>query len=78
MLSSYTSFEEDNIPYIRIVAQIIRNNGEGPKLFEDTANKHACFENIIPRLQSSSGLLSLWRSSSKACADEFYYSFYLV
>ena len=32
----------------------------------------------VPRFQSSSGLLSLWRSSSIACADEFYYSIYLL
>ena len=33
MLASYTSSEEENIPYLRI----IRNNDKGPKLFEDTA-----------------------------------------
>ena len=38
MLSSYTSSEEDNIPYLRMFAQTIRNNNEGSKLFEDTAD----------------------------------------
>ena len=38
MLTSYTSSEEENIPYLRNFAQNIRNNNEGPKLFEDTAD----------------------------------------
>ena len=38
MLTSYTSSEEENFPYIRKFAQNIRNNNEGPKLFEDTAD----------------------------------------
>ena len=38
MLSSYTSSEEDNIPNLRIIVQNIRNNNEGPKLFEDTTD----------------------------------------
>ena len=38
MLLSYTTFEEDNIPNLRIFAQNIRNNDEGPKLYEDTAD----------------------------------------
>ena len=36
MLTSYTSSEEGNIPYLRKFAQNIRNSDEGPKLFEDT------------------------------------------
>ena len=38
MLSSYTSSEKENIPYFRKCAQNIRNNNDGPKLFEDTAD----------------------------------------
>ena len=38
MLLSYTTSEEDNIPNLRIFAQNIRNNDEGPKLYEDTAD----------------------------------------
>ena len=38
MLSSYTSSEEDNIPNFWIFAQNNRNNDEGRKLFEDTAD----------------------------------------
>ena len=34
MLSSYTSSEEDNIPYLRMFVQTIRNNNEGPKLLK--------------------------------------------
>ena len=76
MLSSHTSSEKDNIPNLRIFAQNIRNSDEGPKLCEVTADLHACFENIVPRFQTLSGLLTLWRSSSTACADKFYYSLY--
>ena len=36
MLTSYTSSEEENIPYLRRFAQNTGNN-DGPKLFEDTA-----------------------------------------
>ena len=59
MLSSYTSSEEDNIPNLRIFVQNTRNNDEGLKLVEDTADQHVRFENIVPRFQTSSGLLSL-------------------
>ena len=38
MMTQYTSSEEGNIPYLRKFAQNIRNNDEGPKLFEDTAD----------------------------------------
>ena len=38
MLTSYTSSEEGNIPYLQKFAQNIRNNDEGPKLFEYTAD----------------------------------------
>ena len=34
MLSSYTSSEEDNIPYLRMFVQTIRNNNKGPKLLK--------------------------------------------
>ena len=37
MLTSYTSSEEENIPYLRKFAQNIGNKNEGPRLFEDTA-----------------------------------------
>ena len=43
MLLSYTSSEE-NIPYLGKVAQNIRNNDEGLKLFEDTADWHVCLQ----------------------------------
>ena len=36
----------------------------------------ASCENIVPRFQTSSGLLSPWRNSTKVYAEEFYYSFY--
>ena len=78
MLSSHTSSEEDNITNLRIFAQNTRNNDEGPKLLEDIADWHACFENIVSTFQAPSGLLSLWKSSSIGCANEFYDSFYLV
>ena len=42
MLTSYTSSGEENIPYLRKVAQSIRKNNERPKLLEDTADEHAC------------------------------------
>ena len=38
MLTSYTSSEEENIRYLRKFAQNIKDNDEGPQLFEDTAN----------------------------------------
>ena len=38
MLTSYTSSEEENTPYLWKFTQNIRNNNEGPKLFEDTAD----------------------------------------
>ena len=38
MLTSCTSFEEENIPNLRKFAQNTRNNDEGPKLFEDTTD----------------------------------------
>ena len=41
MLTSYTSSEEENIPYLRKSAQIIRNIDEGPKLFDHTRSKSA-------------------------------------
>lgn len=34
---SYTSTEEENIPYPPKFAQNMRNNDEGPEIFEDTA-----------------------------------------
>ena len=37
MLTSYTSSEEENLPYLRTFAQNIRNNKGSPKLSEDTA-----------------------------------------
>ena len=37
MLTSYTSSEEENIPYLPKFARNIRKNDKGPKLFEDTA-----------------------------------------
>ena len=59
MLSSHTSSEEDNITNLRIFSQNTRNNDEGPKLFEDIADWHACFDNIGSTFQAPSGLLSL-------------------
>ena len=41
MLTSYTSSEEENIPYLRKSAKIIRNIDEGPKLFDHTRSKSA-------------------------------------
>ena len=41
MVTSYTSSEEENIPYLRKSAQIIRNIDEGPKLFDHTRSKSA-------------------------------------
>ena len=38
MLTSYTSSEEENIPYLWKFALNIRNNDEGLELFEDTAD----------------------------------------
>ena len=38
MLTSYTSSEEENIPYLRKFAQNIRNYNKLPKLFEDNAD----------------------------------------
>ena len=38
MLTSHTSSEEENIPYLRKFAINIRNNNEGPQLLEDTAD----------------------------------------
>ena len=40
MLTSYTSSDED-ISYLRIFPQNTRNNIEGPKLLENTADYHA-------------------------------------
>ena len=37
MLTSCTSSEEDNIPYPRKFGQNIKNNDEGRKMSEDTA-----------------------------------------
>ena len=42
MLTSYTSSEEENIPYLWKFAKNIRNNEKGPKLFEDTTDWYAC------------------------------------
>ena len=64
MLTLCTSSEEENIPYLQKLAQKI--------WYSDLA---IC-ENIVPRFQASSGLLSPWRNSSKVYAEEFYYSFY--
>ena len=38
MPTSYTSSEEENIPYLRKFALNTRNNNEGPRLFDDTAD----------------------------------------
>ena len=38
MLTSYTSSEEENIPYLRKFDQNIRNSNERPRLFEGTAD----------------------------------------
>ena len=38
MLTSYTSSEKENIPYLRKFAKNIRNNDGGAKLFKDTAD----------------------------------------
>ena len=38
MLTLYTLSGEANIPCLRKFAQVISNNNEGPKLFEDTAD----------------------------------------
>ena len=38
MLTSYTSSEGENIAYLRKFTQNTRNDNEGPKLFEDTAD----------------------------------------
>ena len=38
MLTSYTSSEKGNIPYIRKFAKNIRNNNGGAKLFKDTVD----------------------------------------
>ena len=64
MLTSYTSSEEENIPYLRKFARNIRNNDKGPKLFEDTAglmrvDRFASCENIVPSFKTSSILSPL-------------------
>ena len=38
MLTSYSSREEENIPYLQKFAQNIMNNNEHPRLCEDTTN----------------------------------------
>ena len=38
MLTSYTSSEEENTPYLRIFGHNIKDNDEGRKLSEDTAD----------------------------------------
>ena len=38
MLTLYPSSDGENIPFLRKFAQTIRNNNEGPRLFEDTAD----------------------------------------
>ena len=38
MLTLYTLSGEANIACLRKFAQVIRNNNEGPKLIEDTAD----------------------------------------
>ena len=38
MLTSRTSTEEENIPYLQKFGQTIKNNDEGRKLSEDTAD----------------------------------------
>ena len=43
MLTSYTSSEKENIPYIRKFVKNIKNNDGGAKLFKDTADYHACW-----------------------------------
>ena len=54
MLTSCTSSEEENTPYPRKLGHNIKNNDEGDKLAEDTANYHVCrWENIVPRFQTS-------------------------
>ena len=64
MLTSYTSSEKENIPYIRKFAKNIKNNDGGAKLFclkiplTITRVDHlASCEKIVPRFQTSSGLL---------------------
>ena len=42
MLTTYTSSEEENIPYLLLFAQNITSNDEDPKLFEDISDWHAC------------------------------------
>ena len=60
MLTSYTSSEEENIPFLRKFAQNMRNSSGSPKpFFEDTADqvrvdRLASCENIVPRFQTSS------------------------
>ena len=57
MLPPYTSSEE-NIPYLGKVAQNIRNNDEGLKLFEDTADwlTDMCVCKLVPDFVNSSPL----------------------
>ena len=49
MLTSHTSSEEEKILYLRKFAQNIRNNNEGPQLFEDTADYHAFYRKLWER-----------------------------
>ena len=55
MLTTYTSSEEENIPYLLLFAQNITSNDEDPKLFEDTSDWHAC-----------SSLFKLWEHRPQA------------
>ena len=64
MLTSYTSSEEDKIPYIRKFAQNIRINNEGPDsclkilLTSMHVDCFASCEDVIPRFQTLSILPS--------------------
>ena len=54
MLTSYTSSEEESIPYFRKFAQNIRNNNIGPQLTSMGVDRFASCENIVPKFQASS------------------------
>ena len=55
MLTSCTSTEGENIPYPQKFGENIKNDDKGHKLFENTADKHACScENIVPNFQTPS------------------------
>lgn len=51
MLTSYTSSEEENMRYLRKFAQNIKNNNDGPKIFENTADYTHVSSTLPPPLR---------------------------